>query len=794
MLKNKNIIEKMTLEEKVSLCAGSDYWHTQDIERLSIPKIMMSDGPHGLRVQKKKADNLGVNESDISTCFPSEATIANSWNKKLIYKMAEALGEECLEEGVSILLGPGVNIKRSPLCGRNFEYFSEDPYFSGIMGTEYVKGLQSKGIGSCVKHFAANNQENRRRTIDAIVDDRTLKEIYLKPFEMIVKNAKPWAVMSAYNKLNGKYCTENEKLLGILKKDWNFEGIVITDWGAENDRVSGLIAGNELEMPGKRGNGKEEIKNAIEKGSVKEEYLDSIIDRTLDVIFKSDENRKEGYTYNKEKHHDLAREIAEESIVLLKNNEEILPINKNKKIALIGDMVKNPRYQGSGSSTINPYKLENVYDVLKEKKIEFEYAQGYERSQNIKDKELRRKAIEIAKDKDYVIVFAGLTENYESEGMDRKTLDIPENQNKLINEISKVNSNIIVILAGGSPMLMPWRENVKAIVATYLSGEAGAEAIVNIITGKTNPSGKLAETYPLRLQDTPSYKNFPGNEVTVEYQESIYVGYRYYDKVKKEVLFPFGYGLSYTSFEYSNLEIKENEGEYILNFKIKNIGEFEGKEIIQIYVSQRTPKIFKAEKELKGFTKVNLRPGESRDIKIKIDTKAFEYYNPETKKWNIEEGIYDILVASSSKDIRLKDEIQVKSNDQKIQKDYPEVYYSGNVHEITDNDYEIILGHKIPPRELDLKNITEENTIEQVRKTLIGGAIYYYQKNIVMKRLLKEQNTNKATKVMMDLQKPLKKYYEKKNGKYTEEQVKGFIDMLNGHWIKGYKRIKRAKK
>lgn len=794
MLKHKNIIEKMSLEEKISLCAGSDYWHTQNIDRLNIPRIMMSDGPHGLRVQKKKADNLGVNESEISTCFPSGATVANSWDRKLIYEMGRALGEECLQEQVSVLLGPGVNIKRSPLCGRNFEYFSEDPYVAGIMGTEYIKGIQSTGIGACVKHFAANNQENRRRTINVVLDDRTLKEIYLKPFEMIVKNAKPWAVMSAYNKLNGKYCTENNELLKILKDDWKFEGIVITDWGAENDRVSGLIAGNELEMPGKRGNGKEEIKKAIEKGEVKEEYLDSLIDRTLDVVFKAKQSIKENYKYERESHHILAKKIAEESIVLLQNNNNILPININKRIGIIGDMARFPRYQGAGSSTINPYKLDNVYNILRDKGINFEYEQGYERIENRKDIHLRKRAIQMAKGKDVVVIFAGLTENYESEGIDRQTLDIPKNQNVLINEILKVNSNVIIVLSGGSPVTMPWKDKVKGIIATYLSGEAGAEAIVNILTGKTNPSGKLTETYPLKLADTPSYNNFPGNEINVEYRESIYVGYRYYDKIKKEVLFPFGYGLSYTNFEYSNLIIDNKSEEYILTFNVKNTGKIEGKEISQIYIAQRSSKIFKPEKELKEFTKVNLKPGQAKCINIKLDKSAFEYYNPENKKWSIEEGVYDIYIGSSSKDIRLKGEIQIKSNDEKIKKDYPDIYYSGNIQNIDDSDYEMILDREIPSSKLDLKNITEENTIEQVRKTILGGAIYYYQKNIVMRKLLRQQNTNKATKVMMDLQKPLKKYYEKKNGKYSEDEIKGFIDMLNGNWIKGYRRIRKAKK
>ena len=563
-MKYKNIISKMTLEEKASLCVGKDYWNSENIERLNIPSIKMSDGPHGLRVQKENGDNLGVNKSEVAICFPSSATIANSWDKDVAYNLGKTLGEEAKSENVNIVLGPGVNIKRSPLGGRNFEYFSEDPYLTGIMATQYVKGLQSNNVGACVKHFAVNNQENRRRTINVVVDERTLREIYLKAFEMIVKEAKPWSVMSAYNKLNGEYCTENEVLLNILKKEWNFEGIVITDWGAENDRVKGLVAGNELEMPGGRGNGKEEIIQAVKDGKVSEEYLDEIVDRILNIAFKCE---KIEHSYNKEKHHEIAMELAQESIVLLKNENNILPINK-RKIALIGDMAKNPRYQGAGSSTINPYKVENAYDCFIQNEIEVDYAKGYNRIETDEDKELINQAVEVAKNKDVVILFLGLTENYESEGMDRTNLEIPKNQIKLIESIYSVNQNIIVVLSNGAPITMEWKDKAKAIITGYLGGESGAKAMVNCILGKVNPSGKLAETYPIKLEDTPCFNNFPGTEVSVEYKEAIYVGYRYYDKNNIKVLYPFGYGLSYTTFEYSNLNVKNN----IVSFKIKNTG------------------------------------------------------------------------------------------------------------------------------------------------------------------------------------------------------------------------------
>lgn len=767
-MKYKNIISKMTLEEKASLCVGKDYWNSENIERLNIPSIKMSDGPHGLRVQRENGDNLGVNKSEVAICFPSSATIANSWDKNVAYKLGKTLGEEAKSENVNIVLGPGVNIKRSPLGGRNFEYFSEDPYLTGIMATQYVKGLQSNNVGACVKHFAVNNQENRRRTVNVVVDERTLREIYLKAFEMIVKEANPWSVMSAYNKLNGKYCTENEVLLNILKKEWNFDGIVITDWGAENDRVKGLLAGNELEMPGGRGNGKEEIIQAVKEGKVSEEYLNEIVDRILNIAFKC---KVIEHNYNKEEHHEIAMKLAQESIVLLKNENNILPINK-RKIALIGDMAKNPRYQGAGSSTINPYKVENAYDCFIQNEIEVDYAKGYNRIETDEDKELINQAVEVAKNKDVVILFLGLTENYESEGMDRTNLEITKNQIKLIESIYSVNQNIIVVLSNGAPITMEWKDKAKAIITGYLGGESGAKAMVNCILGKVNPSGKLAETYPIKLEDTPCFNNFPGTEVSVEYKEAIYVGYRYYDKNNIKVLYPFGYGLSYTTFEYSNLNVKNN----IVSFKIKNTGKVKGKEIAQVYVSQCNPTIFKPLKELKGFAKVELESDEEKEVNITLDDSAFQYYNVQNKKWEIESGEYKILVGKSCESIELECKIHIDSKDEKPEADFPEVYRNGKIQNVTDEDFEKLLGQKIPDRYIKLEDISEENTLEQIKNTKVGKVIYENQIQ-KMNKLLQEQNVNKATKVMMDMQKPLKKFYEKKSSKYTKEMVDELINI-----------------
>ena len=792
-MKYKDVIEKMSLEEKASLCVGNDYWHSLELEKYGIPKITMSDGPHGLRVQKTKADNLGINESEISTCFPASASLGNTWNRELIYLLGKTLGKEARKEEVNIVLGPAINIKRSPLCGRNFEYFSEDSYLTGILGMEYVKGLQSENVGACVKHFAVNNQENRRRTIDVVIDERALREVYLKAFEMIIKNAKPWSIMSAYNKVNGEYCSENQYLLNdILRKEWNFDGIVISDWGAENDRVKGLKATHELEMPGGRGNGVEEIIEAIKNGEISETELNEAVDRIIDVArkgsnqFAYDEKseaylemnkagKENAFEYDQKVHHGIAEKIAEETVVLLKNDNNILPI-KNKKIAVIGDMAKTPRYQGAGSSTINPYKIENAYDNLLQNGIDVEYAQGYERIESENDEALRSEAVKVAKNNDVVLVFAGLTENYESEGVDRETLDMPENQNKLIDEICSVNENVIVILSNGSPILMPWKDKVKGILAGYIGGEAGGKAVVDCILGNVNPNGKLAETYPNKLEDTSCFNNYPGNEITVEYKESVYVGYKYYDKVGKDVLFPFGFGLSYTEFEYFDLQVNIENEKVDIRFKIKNVGDVAGKEIAQIYVKKADSVVFRPDKELRDFAKVDLNPGEEKDVHIVLDRDCFEYYDIENDRWQVEAGEYEILVGKSSRNIVLNDKVVINSDDVCVKKEFCEKYYTGDVQNVTDEEFEKLIGRKLPDKVLKIEDITAENTLEQIKNTAIGKVIYDNQIE-KMNRLLREQNVNKATKVMMDLQKPLKKFYEKKSSKITKKMVDELIAM-----------------
>ncbi len=773
-MKNINIINKMSLEQKAKLCVGKDYWKSYSIDELKIPSITMSDGPNGLRIQRQNGDNLGVNESEISVCFPTGATIANSWDKNIAYFLGKTLGNEAEFENINIVLGPAMNIKRNPLCGRNFEYFSEDPYLTAIMANEYVKGLQENNVGACIKHFAVNNQENRRRTIDVLIDERNLREIYLKAFEYVVKDAKPWSVMTAYNKVNGLYCSENKTLIDILKKEWGFSGITITDWGANNNRVDGILAGNELEMPGGRGNGADEIIQAVKDGKITEEYLNEIVDRILNIAMKCKE--KEIKFYDKEKHHKIALNLAEESIVLLKNEDKILPLNRNKKIALIGDMAKKPRYQGAGSSTINTYKLETAYECLLNENIQFEYEQGYERIETEYDKILFEKAIKVARNNEIVLLFVGLTENYESEGMDRTTLNLPENQNRLIKEISKVNKNVIVVLSGGSVITMPWKDDVKAIITGYLGGEAGAKAMINTIIGKNNPSGKLAESYPFQLEDVSSYNNFPGNEVNVAYKESIFIGYRYYDKKNIDVLFPFGYGLSYTIYEYSNIKIEKKDDKYEVKFNIKNVGDFDGKEIVQIYIEKINSKIVRAKKELKAFEKVALKKNEEKEVKIILDKTSFEYYDVYLKRWNIEAGKYKILIGKSSQDIVLETIIEVEDDEEIHQKNISRKYFNGDVKKIKDEEFETLLGYKIPKNEIKLEEITDENTIEQLKYTKVGNEIFQSEMQR-MNNLLKEQDVNKATKVMMDLQKPLKKFYEKKNGKYTKEMVEEFIEM-----------------
>jgi len=661
----KELVSKMTLEEKASLCSGLDFWHTKSIERLGIPSIMMTDGPHGLRKVSEKGDTVPA------TCFPTAVALASSWNEKLLEKVGEAIAEECLAEGVSILLGPGVNIKRSPLCGRNFEYYSEDPYLSSEMAASFIKGVQSKGVGTSLKHFVANNQEHRRMSISAMIDERTLREIYLASFEGAIKKSRPWTVMAAYNRVNGKYCFKNEYLLtDILRNEWGFEGIVISDWGAVDiyERAEALKAGLDLEMPSSNGLGDKKIIEAVRNGKLSEEILDKTVERLLTIIFEAIDNKQENATYDRRKHHEFAKEVAKECIVLLKNENNILPLNSKSKVAVIGSFAKNVRYQGGGSSHVNPTQLDIPYEeILKlvDDPSNVLYADGYDLESDEVKEELINEAKNIAQNSDVAVIFAGLPERYESEGYDRENLSLPKSHNKLIEEITKVQDNVVVVLFNGAPVEMPWINKVKGLFECYLGGQAVGGAIADLLFGKANPSGKLAETFPKKLAHNPSHPYFPGEDDVVEYREGIFIGYRYYDKKEIEPLFPFGFGLSYTKFEYSDLKIDKKQAKdtdtITVSVKVKNVGNMAGKEIVQLYVRDVESSVVRPEKELKGFKKVELNPGEEKTVTFVLDKRSFAYYSTDIKDWYVESGDFEILIGKSSKEIVLKDTVNVES-------------------------------------------------------------------------------------------------------------------------------------
>jgi Beta-glucosidase-related glycosidases len=663
------IIADMTLEEKAGMCSGLDFWRLKGVERLGIPSIMVTDGPHGLRKQQGGTDHLGIFESVPATCFPSAAGMASSWDRELIGKVGEALGEECQAENVAVLLGPGANIKRSPLCGRNFEYFSEDPYLSSEIAASHINGVQSQGVGTSLKHFAVNNQEHRRMGVDAVVDERTLREIYLASFEGAVRKAQPWTVMSAYNKVNGTYASENPYLLtDILKDEWGHEGLVVTDWGANNNRVDGLAAGQELEMPSSGGVNDRKIVAAVQNGQLSEEVLDRAVERILNLIFKSVDSRKPEADYDRTEHHALARKVAGETMVLLKNEQNLLPLQPNQKLAVIGAFAQKPRYQGGGSSHIKPTQIDVPLEEIQKlagDAASVVYAQGYHADRDDIDENLLEQAIAAAKAADAAIIFAGLPDRYESEGYDRKHLRMPANQNQLIEAIAAVQSNVVVVLLNGSPVEMPWIGQAGSVLEAYLGGQAVGGAIADVLLGIVNPSGKLAETFPVKLSDNPSFLFFPGEGNRVEYREGIFVGYRYYDTKEVKPLFPFGHGLSYTSFTYSGLLLSCKEmldtDTMEVQVTVQNTGDRAGKEIVQLYVRDVDSTVMRPTKELKQFAKVDLQPGETTTVTLTLDKRSFAYYNVQLKDWHVESGQYEILIGRSSEDIVLCDTLSVES-------------------------------------------------------------------------------------------------------------------------------------
>lgn len=665
----KQLIAQMTLEEKAGLCSGHDFWRLKGIPRLGIPSIMVTDGPHGLRKQKEGADHVGLLDSVPATCFPSAAGIACSWDRELIARMGQALGEECQAENVSVLLGPGVNIKRSPLCGRNFEYFSEDPYLSSEMAAHHIRGVQSQGVGTSLKHFAANNQEHRRMTSDSVVDERTLREIYLASFEGAVTQAQPWTVMSAYNKVNGTFASEHPVLLNdILRDEWGFEGFVVSDWGAVNERADGLAAGLELEMPSSNGEGDRKIVEAVVSGKLSESLLDQAAERVLRIVFKAVNGSKENAAYDPAAHHQLARRIARESMVLLKNDREILPLRREGSIAVIGELAVKPRYQGGGSSHVNPTKLDDILDAFTEsagENVKVSFSKGYELHRDDEDEALAAEALRFAAEADTAVLFAGLPDRYESEGYDRSHLRLPANQIALIRAVAAVQPNLVIVLSNGAPIEMPWLANAKAVLEAYLGGQALGGAIADLLFGDANPCGKLAETFPNRLEDSPSYLYYVGEEDRVEYREGIFVGYRYFDTKKTEPLFPFGHGLSYTTFDYSNLVVAarrmRDDEPLSVQVDVTNTGSRRGKEIVQLYVRDLKPAVIRPDKELKGFVKVELEPGETKTVTFALDKRSFAFYDVGLKSWRVETGAFELLIGQSSRDIRLAEQVIVDS-------------------------------------------------------------------------------------------------------------------------------------
>ncbi len=661
----RKILDMLSLDEKITLCSGKDFWHTEAVKGTDLPEVMMCDGPHGLRKQEEKGDHLGINESIETVCYPSASALAASFDQEILSELGEALAQECQAENVGMLLGPGLNMKRSPLCGRNFEYFSEDPYLAGKLAVAYIKSLQKNGVAACVKHFAANNQETRRMSGSSNLDERVLQEIYLPAFEAAVKEGKTRSVMCAYNAVNGIYCAENKKLLtDILRDEWGFEGFVVTDWGAGKDAAAGVKAGLDLVMPGGYGVHEQMLKKALEEGKLTEAELDRAVGNVLQFISDAKQKRKQDAVIDRKKCARLSEEIAAQCAVLLKN-DGILPLKEGTKIAVIGAFAQKPRYQGSGSSHINVKEVTGALDILKEKDgISFSYAQGFEPDKTVINEEMLENAVNNAKNAETAVIFAGLPDAFESEGFDRDHMDLPENQNALIEAVCKVQENVIVVLHGGSPMRLPWADKVKGILCMYLGGQEVGRATVELLYGEKNPSGKLAETWPIRLEDTPSFLNFPGTDGQVNYREDIYIGYRYYDKKNIQVRFPFGHGLSYTTYSYSDLKVSRekltDEDLLEVTCKIKNTGMREGKEAVQLYVRDVKSTVERPVRELKGFQKVFLDPGEEKEIHFILDKRSFAYYETAISDWFVESGEFVIEVGASSRDIRLSKSVQVE--------------------------------------------------------------------------------------------------------------------------------------
>ena len=787
------LIDKMTLEEKASLLSGKDCWHTKNIDRLGIPSIMVADGPHGLR--KQNPDNLGVHESVKATCFPTAVTCAATWNTELEEELGATIGEECLQEKVSILLGPGVNMKRSPLCGRNFEYFSEDPYLAGHMASAFINGVQSKGIGTSLKHFAVNSQEERRLSISSTLDERTLREIYLTQFEIAVKNAHPYTLMCSYNRINGVYSSENPLLLNkILRDEWGYDGVVMSDWGAVNNRPLGVSSGLDLEMPGNGGINDKKIVEAVGAGKLSERMVDTAVDNMLSLIFKCHENIREDYKYDIDEHNSVAEKVAIEGAVLLKNKDNILPLDRDKKVLVIGALAESPRFQGAGSSHVCAHKITSILDELDALHIPYEYAPGYELDSRRNSKKRRTYALDRAKEYDKILLTIGLTDEYEAEGFDRSSLALPEAQLTLIDELTRLGKSIVVDIQCGSPITMEWADKIDGILLSYLGGQATGSAAVKLLYGYANPSGKLAETFPLSLKDNPSYHYFPGDKKSTQYREGIYVGYRYYTTAEVDVLYPFGYGMSYSTFEYSDLNIESNnyrtDESVHFSMNITNTSDVDGKEVVEVYVGARCPHIDRPKRELVAFKKLFIKAHETVSVEFTLEPRAFSYYDVESHDYIIDKGDYDIIVAKNVCDSSLVGTVTFTNGNEENKRLSPNSWYnhpSGNV--ITDEDFARLIKIPLPtPYTCPQKGeYSVESCFDDMMPTswLARRMAKIVRFGIKTATHVKSNDPGLLMAYKTFLYSPLRSIPSTSQGVLSGTGVEGMVTMFNGHIVKG---------
>ena len=765
----EEIISRMSLEDKIALCSGENFWETKKFEKYGIPSLFMCDGPHGLRKQENVADMLGVNESRKATCFPAEVTTAGSWNPELLKKIGSAIGEEAKDQGVGLVLGPGANLKRNPLCGRNFEYFSEDPYLAGNMAAGFINGVESQGIASSLKHYAVNSQEKSRFNSDSVIDDRSLRELYLSAFEIAVKEGKPSTVMCAYPKLNGVHCSDNKELLtDILRSEWGFEGMVITDWGAMNDRMEGFRAGCDLNMPGGSDYMEKEVLQAVRKGILPESCVNDSARRVLKLVFRAAETLKKGADCNYEEHHALAKYAAAEGTVLLKNENGILPLKKDTRIAVIGAMAKNLRYQGAGSSHINPTKLSQPIDFLPDAS----YAQGCDDRGNTTP-ELLKEAKEVARNAETAVVFAGLPDQCESEGFDRDNMKMTEGHLQMIDAVADVNSNIIVVLLCGGAVECPWADRVKGIIYMGLPGQAGGEAAADILYGRVNPGGKLAESWPYTYDDVPSSAIY-GKTVDALYQEGIYVGYRYYDKSGIAVRWPFGYGLSYTNFTYSELTVDGN----MVSVTVKNTGCMAGAEVVQLYIEAPQDAIHRPLRELKRFQKIMLSPGESTTVSFELSDRCFAVWQD---GWKIPAGKYIVRIGQLTTAIRKEGETDIAPEWQSGS------WYESCIGKPNQKDWEDMLGHRYVPAVLKKGEFTMDNTVMEMKDySLIMKIMFNAVESTIAKGYGGKkdyENPNFRMQLASSAGAPLRSMQI--SGGMKGGVLPGMLEMANGHYLKG---------